>query len=388
MFKFLHASDLHIGRTIREHSRIGEHNAFFDWLLALAGDEQVDAILISGDVFHEKTPTLETRELLVDFFARCIDKKLRVVMIPGNHDNEGELAALRPLAEKGNYIRVVTGFEGADNIVEVPYGAGDLVTVGCLPYIHPHRVLTSAEGTQLTERERLNNYRDWIANTLQWMTQTMQLRGKPSLLMLHPQLTNSPRSGSESLSIFPIPVECLPATLKYIACGHIHKPQKIEGALSPTYYAGSPLKLSFGEHDIKTVNIVEIEAHTQTRIIHQAVEGPRDVLRLTGTGAELVPLVEAQKGNWMEIVMSDPDTVEHGVLNHLRSFPEIISWRFGSMEKTLEDIGVAPVEGKREPTAEERFRGYLTYKGRPQDEQLIRLFMRLHEEELEEGGGE
>jgi len=54
--------------------------------------------------------------------------------------------------------------------------------------------------------------------------------------------------------------QALPSDAHYVALGHIHKPQRIEAAPSPTFYAGSLLQLDFGEAGEEKSYVV-IDAH-------------------------------------------------------------------------------------------------------------------------------
>jgi DNA repair exonuclease SbcCD nuclease subunit len=74
--KVLHTSDCHLGSG-------GNEEAAFSLAIDLAISEDVDAVLIAGDLFdHARVP-----ESLLEWTAKQLDRLKRpVVMIPGNHD--------------------------------------------------------------------------------------------------------------------------------------------------------------------------------------------------------------------------------------------------------------------------------------------------------------
>ena len=48
--KLLHTSDWHLGQTLHQHEREAEHARFLAWLLDTLQAEQIDALLVAGDV--------------------------------------------------------------------------------------------------------------------------------------------------------------------------------------------------------------------------------------------------------------------------------------------------------------------------------------------------
>ena len=92
--RFLHTSDWHVGRTIRNHSRSEEHQAVFAEIIDIAKREKVDAVLVTGDIFHERRPPLEAEELVAQTLADLARAGIPSVIIPGNHDDPYRLAHL------------------------------------------------------------------------------------------------------------------------------------------------------------------------------------------------------------------------------------------------------------------------------------------------------
>ena len=133
--KFLHTSDWHVGRTIRSRSRMDEHQAVFAELIDIARREQVDAVLVTGDIFHERRPPLAAEELVAQTLAQLARENIVSVVIPGNHDDAARLRTLKPLGDLLRvYMMADLSVDPLDLIVSIPQReGGERALVGCLP---------------------------------------------------------------------------------------------------------------------------------------------------------------------------------------------------------------------------------------------------------------
>lgn len=93
--RLLHTADWHIGQTLNGWPRDAEHRAFLGHLGQMITDHQVDGLLVAGDVFDGRNPSAEAQRLLYSALADMLRRRrgLTVVMIAGNHDPAGRLAA-------------------------------------------------------------------------------------------------------------------------------------------------------------------------------------------------------------------------------------------------------------------------------------------------------
>ncbi|MFA5923260.1 MAG: exonuclease subunit SbcD [Methylococcaceae bacterium] len=90
--KILHTSDWHIGKTLYGLMRYEEFEAFLSWLAEIIQQEQIDALLIAGDVFDTRTPSNRAQELYYRFLCREEASSYRhIVVIAGNHDGSQKL---------------------------------------------------------------------------------------------------------------------------------------------------------------------------------------------------------------------------------------------------------------------------------------------------------
>ena len=108
--RFLHLADLHIGKRLNEFNLIEDQAFILDQIVEIA-KEEVDGILIAGDVYDKSQPSVEAVELLDDFLTRLTSLNLAVFMISGNHDSPERLSFGSRILEK-NRLHVAGGFSG------------------------------------------------------------------------------------------------------------------------------------------------------------------------------------------------------------------------------------------------------------------------------------
>src|ERR1700754_5310301 len=96
--RLLHTSDWHVGKTLKGRPRLDEHRAVLREIVQLARREQVDAVLIAGDLYDSAAPNAATQQLVVGALLALADTGARVIAIAGNHDHAATLDAYRPLA--------------------------------------------------------------------------------------------------------------------------------------------------------------------------------------------------------------------------------------------------------------------------------------------------
>ena len=119
--RLLHTSDWHLGQTLHNYERTYEHQCFLDWLLATIVAQEIDALLIAGDVFDTANPSAAAQKQLYRFLqqARARAPQLDIVVIAGNHDSPGRLEAPGPLLE-------AHGTSVVGHVLRLPDGAIDL----------------------------------------------------------------------------------------------------------------------------------------------------------------------------------------------------------------------------------------------------------------------
>ncbi|HET9200033.1 MAG TPA: exonuclease SbcCD subunit D [Dehalococcoidia bacterium] len=250
--RLLHTSDWHVGKQIRNRSRMDEFEAVLDELVQIAVDHKVDAVLIAGDVFDSKVPPPEAEKLVYETLLRLHFEGIRVILTAGNHDNERRLQAVRGvLGALDITIICELNKDTFAELIEVPSRDGsEHALVAALPFI-PEKYLISSADLMQEAGAKYSRYSDGIAAILR----AVESHFKPdalNVLTAHFMVSGSRVGGGENELTIGMAYAVEPAALpksgvQYLALGHVHKPQAIPGSLVPGEYSGSLLQLDFGE---------------------------------------------------------------------------------------------------------------------------------------------
>ena len=103
--KILHTSDWHIGKRLMGRERFDEQSAVLDEIIGICESEEIELVLLAGDVFDTYTPCAEAEDLFFQKIKKVAGESRAVLIISGNHDDGVRLSASAPLAEElGIYI--------------------------------------------------------------------------------------------------------------------------------------------------------------------------------------------------------------------------------------------------------------------------------------------
>ena len=106
--KFLHLADLHLGKRVNDFSLLEDQEFILQQLLEIAERENVDAVVIAGDVYDKSTPSEQAVMLLDTFLVNLSRKHITVFLIAGNHDSAERLAfGSRLMEQEGLHISKV-----------------------------------------------------------------------------------------------------------------------------------------------------------------------------------------------------------------------------------------------------------------------------------------
>jgi exonuclease SbcD len=291
--RLLHTGDWHVGRAIRGRSRTPEFDQALSEVVAIAVHEGVDAVLVAGDVYDHRSPVPEADALVFETLVRLYEAGIPAVIIPGNHDSAVRLGALaRLLRPIGVTVvpRVVPPDQGS--LVEVPSRDGsEAALVACVPFVPERRFGDAAALFRATE-DWYQSYADGMGRILAAMTEPFR-PDRVNVLMGHLFTDGAiPGGGEHQITIgieYAVSPSRLPATASYVALGHVHRPQAVRGAPSPTRYAGSLLQLDFGETEqTKSVTIVEATAGKPPKVREVALSAGRRLLDLEGAIDQIV----------------------------------------------------------------------------------------------------
>jgi exonuclease SbcD len=327
--KILHTSDWHIGRTLYGRRRYEEFEAFLAWLLATVEREEIAALLIAGDVFDSSTPGIRAQELYYRFLCRVAGSCCRhVAVIAGNHDSPSFLEAPRELLRALDVHIVGTcGGNPMDEVLVLQDQQNTPELIICaVPYLRDRDIRTMEAGESVAEKEGklLDGIRAHYLAVCRAAEQTREACGGriPIVAMGH-LFTAGGRTvegdGVRELyvgSLAHVASAIFPECIDYLALGHLHVPQVVNGAENRRY-SGSPLPMGFGEAgQEKSVVIVEFsgdQQQPQTTICLQRVPVFQRLECIRGgldsITARLHALIAENRSIWLEIVYDGEELI-------------------------------------------------------------------------------
>jgi len=271
--KILHTSDWHLGRTLYGRKRYQEFEGFLNWLAETIEHEQVDALLVAGDVFDTSTPSNRAQELYYRFLSHAATSTCRhVVMIAGNHDSPSFLNAPRELLRSLNVHVIGAVTENREDEVLLLRGQdGILELIICaVPYLRDRDIRVAEAGESIEDKGRKliegiqSHYADVAA--LAEQKRTALDADVPTVAMGHLFAAGGQTLDGDGVrelyvgSLAHVTAGIFPENLDYVALGHLHLPQKVNN-VETIRYSGSPLPIGFGEaKQQKSVCLVEFHS--------------------------------------------------------------------------------------------------------------------------------
>ena len=265
--KILHLADLHIGKKVNDFCMLNEQKYVLAQSIELIKKENIEAVLIAGDVFDKPIPTISALEVFNDFLKKLNELKIKVLIISGNHDNMDRLSYLSDILEQSE-VYISKSYTG--NIQKVTLN--DKINVYLMPYLYPALVKKYYPDVEI------KNYNDAIKTIID----NIELDNhKFNILLAHQFVIGSDNpieSQSEQKSVGGIDEINYKVFDKfdYTALGHLHCPQKC--GTEKIRYAGSILKYSLSEiNQNKKFVVLNIEdeikiEYFEIKFLHQMKE--------------------------------------------------------------------------------------------------------------------
>ena len=338
--KFIHLSDLHLGKRVNGYSMLEDQEYILNEIKAVITAEAPDAVLIAGDVYDKPVPPAEAVRLFDDFLVQFSRLGLKVFVISGNHDSPERIAfGSRLMDASGIYLSPV--YDGTVTPVSL-HDAYGVVDVYMLPFIKPAHVRRFYE----TETEQIQSYTDAMQTALSHLPLDHTHR---NVLITHQFVTGSVRAESEEISVGGsdnIDASVF-APFDYVALGHLHTPQNC-GQTAPTTaaessedeqadathdtelstdtqagatrirYCGTPLKYSFSEaKDRKSVTVIELFEKGNLHIHTVPLKPLHDLVELKGTYDTVTARSFYEGTSWQEdythITLTDEEDIPDAI---------------------------------------------------------------------------
>lgn len=260
--KILHTSDWHLGHTLYSYDRSREQQAFLSQLANIVAEEQPDALVVSGDIYHYSAPAATTQRMYTDAMLEIhrAYPEMVIAVTAGNHDSCSKLEIDSSLWHHfgvkviGNIERTKEEVNLEKHLIEVRNEGTLKGYIVAVPHVYPQNFPMLDTETPREQRQAQ------FFQTLLDEVEKVNTQHLPVVLMAHLSIEGSDRSGhDESIGgIEYVPLAAMGNGYDYLALGHIHCPQNIKGSNQWARYCGTPLPVSFDESYPHSVSVVEI----------------------------------------------------------------------------------------------------------------------------------
>jgi len=314
--KILHTSDWHIGQKFMGKSREDEHTAFLLWLFETIEIQDIDVLIVAGDIFDTGNPPNYALELYYNFLKRLFSiDGLYVIITAGNHDSISTLKAPKLLLEAMNVFVITSGDENENELISI-YKEQQLTGVICaVPFLRDSVVRQSVSGQSISDKESSLN-QGIKQHYIDVYDQAIKLTKKDNLPIIatgHLTTVGSRTSESERDiyigGTIDIGSDFLGKYFDYVALGHLHINQTV--GVDHVRYSGSPIPLSFSEaNQKKKVNIITFEKSIAT-VEEFEIPLHKKLQVLKGNLESILKELEKieDKTTWFEIHLNDKNAM-------------------------------------------------------------------------------
>lgn len=307
--KILHTADWHVGQGIRGRSRTAEHSAVLEEIVRVAEEEAVDLVLVTGDQFHTGAPSPEAESIVYQALMQLTNVGAHVHVLTGNHDNPNRLRAVTPFLELTN-VTVCTHPVPADEggLIEVTTQAGETCLIASIPFLSKRTIVRADDIMSLDASQHEGKYRERYRAIVEALTGRFG-PDTVNIVAAHVTVQGGTLAGGEreSQSIFDyvVPSSVFPVSAHYVALGHLHATQKIEGGV-PIWYPGSPLQMDFGDKARKkTVLIVDAKPGTPAKVSRIELASGRRLRTWRGSLEQLTAKVDSFGDDYLRIQLDE-----------------------------------------------------------------------------------
>jgi exonuclease SbcD len=323
--KILHTSDWHIGRSLYGRKRYEEFEAFLTWLAETIQQNEFDALLVAGDVFDTSAPSNRAQQLYYRFLCRVAASSCRhVVVVAGNHDSPSFLNAPKELLKALDVHVIGSSTESPEDEVLVLRNEQDApeLIVCAVPYLRDRdiRVAEAGESVEDKERKLIEGIRTHYAAVAAVAEQKREELGADIPIVGTGHLFTAGGQTVEGDGVRELYVGSLahvtagifPACFNYLALGHLHVPQKVNGS-ETIRYSGSPLPMGFGEAK-QQKSVCQIEFHNTAAFVQlidvpvfqklERVKGDWD-----GISNRILELSVMNFQGWLEVIYDGTEVI-------------------------------------------------------------------------------
>lgn len=375
--KFVHLSDLHLGKRVNGYSMIEDQKYILIKILNVIDEQKAEAVVIAGDVYDKPIPPTEAVQLFDDFLFRLVERNLQILVISGNHDSPERIAFGSRFMDKSG-VHMSQVYNGKNDLVELKDKYGK-VNFYMLPFVKPSNVRRFFEG------EEINTYTDAVRVAVSHMNVNKKAR---NVIITHQFVTGAQRSESETIAVGGTDNvdSYVFDDFDYVALGHIHGPQNV--GKNTVRYCGTPLKYSFSEiSHKKSVTVVEMKGKGNVKVSTVELTPKLDMREIKGTYEELTFKKNYENTNtedYLHIILTDEEDVADAVAKLRCVYPNLMKLDYDNT-RTRNSFALTQAEETEKKSDTELLSEFFEKQnGKPlSDEQLeyaANLFEQIKEE--------
>jgi exonuclease SbcD len=384
--KILHTSDWHVGKVLKGRDRHDEHEAVLRSIIETARAEDVDLVLIAGDLFETSAPSPRAQGLVMRALLALREDSRHVVVIAGNHDNATLLDSVyRPvLGELGLHVLGTPKAPAAGGTVSITTRDGQQATVAAMPFLSQRYAVRAAELLLHENAEHALDYARRVAAIVGTLTAQFT-PDTVNIVTAHATLLGGRRGGGErdvqTTFEYEVPSSIFPSSAHYAALGHLHRQQEIP-APCPAFYSGSPLAIDFGEEGNEAAALI-VTASPGIRADARRVDirGGRRLKTLRGSLDQVIAEGEQEADAYLRVILAEKARAGLGDLVR-EKLPNALEVQLDEAHRPRpgqHSGGGGDKPSRAERTPLQLFGDYLAEQG-VSDERVERMFAELLEQ--------
>lgn len=351
--KLIHTADLHIGKIVNEFSMIEEQKNALTQILAIAKEEEADALIIAGDIYDRSVPSAEAVVVFDEFLNRAVELGISIFIISGNHDSPERVGFAQHIL-KNQKVYIAGIVDETIQPISVKDSFGE-VNVYLLPFAKPATI------RHLYQDETIQTCEDGVRKVLE---QANVDENQRNVLVTHHFVTSKGKepeqcdSESELLLGGTQNVDAgVFNAFDYVALGHIHGAQRI--GRDTIRYSGSPIKYSFSEvFQKKSVTVVDIREKGDVVVHYRSLTPIHDMRKIVGALADLTNesvYSQADVRDYLHVTLTDKQEL-FDPMGTLRSiYPNVMQIAFEKFENRENASNKNNTVVKREKSMYEHF---------------------------------
>lgn len=334
--RFLHISDLHLGKRVYEYSMLEEQKNALWQVLSAVDEKNVEGLFIAGDIYDKSIPTIEAIELFDSFLVELSNRNIDVYIISGNHDSP-ERVGFGADFFKSNRIYISKSYDGDIQYVDKEdlYGK---IRIHLIPFLKPANV------RRFHQEMEIADYNSAIRTVVEDIKLCEDGR---NVVLVHQFITGAVRSQSEESFLGGMDnIEYdLFDEFDYVALGHIHKSQAM--GRQQVRYSGALVKYALDEiNQVKSMTLVEIKGKGEVEIETIPIKPIHDMRRVEGTYMELTDrnnYVNTKVDDYLHVVLKDEEDVPDALRKLRVIYPNILKLEYDNTRTRLKN---SVIEGK------------------------------------------